>query len=536
MNSDAHFQNTFSIVNFNELSIRNCSFYPIEFQIASVSKFGEKFDDIEINKLVVEDTTWYLCLYGMLAILNTGSFKVNSGTVSKLNLNAYNLDSTNLKYLPSAGIFELHQIELYSTTSKLPRVITDLEIKDSYGEQATLLKTKIMSPYNNYQLTEVTLGRLKLSNNLSKSHGAIYFQNTDNIEVIIANSQFESNRGVSGPADIEVGGLKTLKIIGSTFKGFTTTSNNFGQSIHTNSQTAEIYADSVTLMWVEDSQFPSILPQSFSKSAPIYLRPGKLKTKSWTFKNCYTSVKGGAIRTSPDSEFSDDASTFYNNVAYSGGAIFFEKSLVDLKDTNFTNNKAYEGGAFAMEAGSTLTNALGVIFVQNNAVVDGGAVFIKSSQFKIENSTFKKNSAKRASYLHCLDSRLSSNTITNTVFEDNSSTQIGLAVLFWNVNITSSTFKNNFSSSQTNNIFLTYSEANLSGLTFINTKYGSNGEYTDIETAAKNSKVKGAGIQLNIDVKLTLSNTKFENLYAENGGAIYLEGISRITANNIGNN
>ena len=136
---------------------------------------------------------------------------------------------------------------------------------------------------------------------------------------------------------------------------------------------------------------------SLIKQSPILLNPGSLESTSSSFSNWFNSLNGGVIQVSSDSSYTDNSSTFTQNVASSGGAIYFRKSTGSFTNTIFTYNYAGSGGAITIDSGSSIQTFTGVTWDYNYANNGGWINSIGESSIFISNSTFNHNYSNQSS-------------------------------------------------------------------------------------------------------------------------------------------
>ncbi|MCP4542039.1 MAG: DUF11 domain-containing protein, partial [Chloroflexi bacterium] len=136
--------------------------------------------------------------------------------------------------------------------------------------------------------------------------------------------------------------------------------------------------------------------------------------------------------------------TFMNNMAQRGGAIFAYVSVVDISNTAFlTNTGTQFGGAIHRKSGGSfsLNSAL---FSGNKANSNhGGAIYNGTSGLTVENSTFFNNTAKQGGGIYHTDFTL---FVSNSTFSGNSATNEGGGIYVTNnktLTLTNSTLVSN---------------------------------------------------------------------------------------------
>eukprot|EP00210_Caulerpa_lentillifera_P003956 g3775.t1 len=118
-------------------------------------------------------------------------------------------------------------------------------------------------------------------------------------------------------------------------------------------------------------------------------------------------------------------SIFISNEAISGGAMFLQNfANVKLVDCNFVNNTATNnGGAICIEQNSTLVS-LDSTF-SNNQAVHGGAIYLTSSIMSLESIILNSNHATRGGALYSWNATMN---IINSIFNNNRADDLGGAI------------------------------------------------------------------------------------------------------------
>ena len=158
-----------------------------------------------------------------------------------------------------------------------------------------------------------------------------------------------------------------------------------------------------------------------------YANDGLVLNSTFVNNNAFN---GGAIFVGDESrEINITDSNFTRNNAYdNGGAINIEGSKVTLNNTRFNNNTAAIDGGAVYIGGVGITNAIySSVFEGNNATGYGGAIDWKASAGHIADSNFTRNFADYggAIYLNGISSK---SNITNVIFRYNNATHNGGAI------------------------------------------------------------------------------------------------------------
>jgi predicted outer membrane repeat protein len=226
------------------------------------------------------------------------------------------------------------------------------------------------------------------------------------------------------------------------------------------------------------------------------------------------------------STLSDTGSTFTQNVAFEGGAIYLDRSTLNLESTVFYLNYATSGGAVIFTSESTSTTVTNANFTENYASSEGGAISVLStSTLKITSGTFKSNTSPDSSAIYTLGTD-GENQINGTTFESNTAS-VGrtISFLFASSQLVSCSFKDNSAVKETEGIFITFSTVNVLSSTFENSVslYDS-----DDPSSTESTSVAGGYIYVSVGVTLTVTSSTFTRGNAYSGGSIYMSGNSDI--------
>ena len=355
-------------------------------------------------------------------------------------------------------------------------------IFDIHGHNITISNLKIINGNSDNDggairsAGNITLINVTFENNKANFGGAI----SSDGKVDIINSTFIANSANQG------GALKTATsatITGSTFKDFT----NITFSI--------IYCDKQSNVLIENSSFMN----SQAKYATAIYSAGSLVVKKSTFRNLRANQTGGAIAVKEALNLVIDSSTFDNTFSVkNAGAIFLDgQDGGTAVTTTITNNKfigtSGDFGGAILDLGKNMLISNNS-FEKCSSLYDGGAIFISQSKNTtlIGNNFTDNNMADgdgAAIYLFETKPKISQNLFINN--KDS-------AVYIYscgNVIVEKSTFINN-----TQAVYEIFSNITLENCTLVNDK-------------------------------LSLNNTDYTTIVAENGMPIKLINNSLDTAN-----
>jgi hypothetical protein len=157
--------------------------------------------------------------------------------------------------------------------------------------------------------------------------------------------------------------------------------------------------------------------------------------------NIYNCGAGGAICTEQYTISTIKDCTFINNgYVYEGGAIG-NAGFLTIIDSKFVNNTASLGGAITnFYVDNATLNVYNSSFTGNNALVQGGAIFIDGCIGNIDSCDFTSNNATAGGAI----TNISTLIINNCKFNDNNATNYGGALVNgYILNVTNSAFTNN---------------------------------------------------------------------------------------------
>lgn len=226
---------------------------------------------------------------------------------------------------------------------------------------------------------------------LSNAGGAIYNQlNSSNLN--IDNSIFDSNTAATNGGSLALYNGKT----------------NINNSIFTNGASNNgglIYIQGITnVVTIINSKFSN--SKSNTNGGAISILQGTLNIQNSEFSNNRADSTGGAIRVQDSntwSSFSLNSSKFNNNSAGAGGAIAIVSgnyTSSTIINSEFTNNKAFNhgGAVYSVSINSNISNST---FINNNAEY-GGAVW-NSKNLAINTSKIFNNSAQFGGAIYNVD-------------------------------------------------------------------------------------------------------------------------------------
>ncbi|MFA7659205.1 MAG: hypothetical protein WCY19_07210 [Candidatus Gastranaerophilaceae bacterium] len=410
------------------------------------------------------------------------------------------------------------------------------------------------------------INQVNFSHNSSINGGAIYNAGTATID---GGTYTSNTANASGGAIYNSAGTST--ITGATFNS-NKASNTFGGAIY-NSSPGTLTVDSchftgnnaqgsdnggggaidntaASVTQITNSDFNS----NYAINGGAIFVNGKtgISNSSFTGNGIDSSgptitAKGGAIFNNTDSSAIFDriltltGTSFYNNIAVNGGAIYISpntSTTTTINNGTYSNNAATNFGG-AIYNGTGTTNITGATFTDNGSLtiggttyktISGGAIYNGSGYaLTLTDSTFSNNSATTSGGAIYNDGTIN---ISGSSFDDNAAASSGGAI-YNNGTISSlgGTFTDNYASrgGAVCNAGTITEISNGTKFTNNTTPYGyggaiyNSGEITSLGGTFKDNSANGGGAIYNIG-KITevISGTTFQNNSAINkGGAIY---------------
>ena len=238
--------------------------------------------------------------------------------------------------------------------------------------------------------------------------------------------------------------------------------------------------------------------------------------KNWKITDCdFTNNKGilsaGALYLPWTTGLVINNIPFDNNTAGSYGAMYWSGDSLDIRDVNFTNNNAKDGdcGALYIGVGTGTAGAHSVIdnvlFENNTAYSNGGALSGAASNVDITNDKFKNNSAWYGGAIYWNGG--ANVNIDKNEFIANSANSAGAVDIYGtkNANIHNSVFVNNTATKQAGAVWFNSEGGSIYSCDFTNNKAGTN-----------------AGAIILDSTSQTIRDCKFDkNVAGEKGGAVY---------------
>ena len=253
-----------------------------------------------------------------------------------------------------------------------------------------------------------------------------------------------------------------------------------------------------------------------SNGGAIGLKANNLKVEESLFLFNTAEGSGGAIYAGGNgSDNKITRSVFDHNTAGRyGGAIDWLAKASEISYSNFTNNNAIYGGAIYLNgvSGNSLINY--VIFENNHATKNGGAIDCNARMISLNNTIFRYNIANEYGAGLCREANATGGFGGNNTFIGNHADIAG-AALAWlgvdDIRITNYRFINNTADLNGGAIFVRQDSSNCSVIN----SYFDNNYITD-----KNNGRGGSIDWLGRDGRVL--NTTFISSYAAEGGTIFV--------------
>jgi len=348
---------------------------------------------------------------------------------------------------------------------------------------------------NNYTFT---------NNTADRSGGAIYIsKGSDNC--VIFNSTFKGNH-LTNMTEYHNGGA--IDCVGDNLtvnmSSFENNGANTGGAIYVGvgSSQAHILASNFTSNY------------AYADGGAIGLKADTLIINESIFKSNTAIGSGGAVYVGGIGENNTvHYSVFEDNQAGNhGGAIDWLAKAGEIIHSNFTKNSAEYGGAVYLNGVSSKSRISDVIFKENTATENGGAIDCNATEMNLTHTKFISNYAKYGAGL-CRESGATGGFGGNNTFDRNHA-YISGAALAWldvdNIHINNYTFTNNTADFSGGAIYVSPDSHNC---------VVQNSTFTDnFVTSAIEGR--GGAIDWQGD-NATIEDTAFYRCISVNGGGIY---------------
>ena len=539
------FKSSLDQLTISSLSVTNVSHYNPGEASSTILSADINVFSLTITNTTLNDVSDYLGSQSLFNLAPRGTLSFTGGSFTNINKDAYDLNSSDSTYLPTAGaVFTINSFDEDSNYNTLSYSFSDVTLSGIYAKQGGLAYlSKEDGAGNSLHTITLVFNNVTTQNSYSYRNGLVY--SLDNGHTIqITGCTFSNNTGVQGEADFYFALSNSITVTDTTFQKFSSsvTSGSIGQSITivmSRPYALTVQFSNVTMKWSDTAfdidQYRTYIndtPTYFTKNAPIVLGPGLLKTSSSTFSNWFNSQLGGVIKCDSASDYEDSGSTFKESASTQGGAIAFVNSQMNLTGTIFNKNFAARGGSISMDSSTKTTAFSSVTCTNGEASTYGGCIeIIGSSSLTATGSTFSDNrSQNTASVIYALGSNL--NQITNWTFSGNTATKGNtISLLFSETTLDNIILKNNEAFAESTGIFMTFCSVTITNSTFTTETYP-NGE-TDIKEAINAASSTGCFISISASAMLSMSTSTLSNGYSINGGFIYLSGNSEMTLTTI---
>lgn len=420
---------------------------------------------IEIN---MENKSTYILLliFAALCCLST----VNAEDVGD-NSNLFSLDETNVEEVSNDGLED--PANKHSQQASLNDLQTDIDnanevfnITKDYtyqkGDTGVNVNKKIIINGNNHIIDaqnhcriftisspQVTINNLTFKNAYSGGDGgAIYAFCSD---ITVNNSKFINNYAKNGGAIYASNNAVRFNIINSKFI------NNAAQYGKGGALYCSAYNSQVT-----DCLFDSNFAQN---GGSVYWGESK---KGWDNKQIMYGNDGRIIN-----------STFLENTAVNGGAVFWFANTGKIINSTFKRNTGYNsdnGGAIYWKGEKGIVN--NTLFICNTAESRAGAIYWEGSHGTVTDSTFTNNTAQ------CIGSQFRGGgaimwkgkwgLITNSNFTGNTAVTDGGAIHWYETNsakgmISNCSFNYN-TAAKGSAIFVHYGDLDIEDTSFFNNR------------------------------------------------------------------
>ena len=497
----------------------------------------DECSSISISNINISDVDAVRGQTSIFGLKSYGPITITNGIIQNINRNAYLYDTSGFSYVtPTGGVFIFNSRQNNSLSLSSVYSVANLTFSNIYARKGGAFYFGVYSQVTAAHINNITLDSITIQNSVSYENGAISFAAGSQF-VTITNSKFLSNIGVNWEADIKIKTTGSLQISNTSFKYFSSSNESSGQSITIAMEIPfnfTVNVSNITMIWSNTQydnetyiSYVNTAESQLIKPSPILMNSGSLQSTSSMFSNWFNSLNGGVIQVKSNSLYFDNGSTFTQNAATLGGALYLKNSIASLTNTVFTYNYAESGGAINLDSGSIITTFIGVQWDYNYGINGGWINSTGGSILLIQNSTIRYNYAKQlASAMYLLGA--STTSIISTEISNNYA-KSGDTVyqLFTPLSLVNVTLINNFADQQSAGIFVAFSTLIIQNSTFKITQFPNSAK--NAESAAANSQVSGWFISASSGATLNIIESKFDSGFANYGGAIYVSGNSEIS-------
>ena len=301
----------FDIVNIDGLTVSNVTQYQPGLSNPLIMSIDTTTTDVTINNLAISNVDLVLSPMSAIKVANYGKFTLNNATISDINKIAYDLNSQTYAYVSTVGaVFYFENLVSNNTYGNLTYSMTNVTFDNVYSKKGGAIYIAGASGVTNFQSTTLNLNQITVKNGNSFQYGMLTVE-TGLYNVAISNSNFESNSGYNGEADMRVLQASSFTVTSTTFSLFSSTNSAQGSSttvITPSSVDFTLLFTSVTLQ-CSDAQYTDTLYKTYlsqasavlTKASPIFISSGKLQTTSCEFSGWATANSGGVLKLSTSS-------------------------------------------------------------------------------------------------------------------------------------------------------------------------------------------------------------------------------------------
>ena len=316
-------ENQFDIWSFDQINLSNITQYDPITSTPLFIDINNECDSISISNININDIDAVRGQTSIFGLKSLGPITIENGVIQNINKNAYLYDTTEFSYVTSTGgVFIFNSLQSNSSYSSSVYSVKNLTFSNIYARKGGAFYFGVDSQVTVAHINNIALDLITIQNSISYENGAISFA-AGSQNVTITNSKFISNIGVNWEADIKIIKAGSLQISNTTFKLFSSSNINSGQSITITMSTPftfSVNVSNITVLW-SNSQYDSTTyilyintaESQLIRQSPILINPGLLQSVSSTFSNWFSSRNGAVIQANSDSLYTD---TFYYIVEY----------------------------------------------------------------------------------------------------------------------------------------------------------------------------------------------------------------------------
>lgn len=175
-------------------------------------------------------------MYGTQAVFyfqNMGTLTVSNVNTTNLNKAAYDMDTSQWTYVPTAaGVFQIDSFAYDSDFGDFTYTLSNLKFSSIYSQIGGAIYLSKSVTTTTYHPIYLTISNSTFQYSYSYTSGLIYSYD-DRHYISISGCTFNGNTGINGEADMYFKYSKSMTVNNTVFKNFSSSvsTSTYGQSI-----------------------------------------------------------------------------------------------------------------------------------------------------------------------------------------------------------------------------------------------------------------------------------------------------------------